>query len=141
MDLKKLKKKKNSKIKVPSVKIVPVDNEHVPVNENGINYVFANIESGIQSGRSRLLSHRNSINIDCGFTADVPEGFELVLDLLPELKERGIEVFKSTFRGKGSVSLSVRNLGREIVNINHCQKIALIKIVPVYELTFKVKNG
>jgi dUTPase len=85
-----------------------------------------------------LLSHRNSVNVDCGFSAKVPDGFELVLDLLPELKERGLEMFKGTLRGEGKVAFSVRNLGREIVNLSHRQKVASIRIVPVYELNFKV---
>src|SRR5687767_4703810 len=80
MALKKIGKKSSKKI--PVVKITPVSPEHTPVNEDGVQYVFANIETSLQGGRTALLSHRNTVNIDCGFTAKVPTGFELVLDLL-----------------------------------------------------------
>jgi hypothetical protein len=79
--------------------------------------------------------------LDLGFTAKVPEGFELVFDLLPELKERGLEVYKNTLRGKDKASIGVRNLGREIVQIRHQDPVAIARIVPVYELTLRVKNG
>lgn len=116
-----------------------MSDDHVPSTYEGVTRVFAHVESNVQGQRVVSLSHRNTFNVDLGFTAKVPDGFELVFDLSPELKERGLEVYKNTLRGEGRAYLSVRNLGREIVQIHHREAVATARIIPVYELTIKVK--
>lgn len=118
--------------------MAPVTPSHTPLSSEGEVRVFAYVESNLQGNRTVALSHRNTFNLDLGFVAKVPDGFELVFDLMPEFKERGLEVYKSTLRGEGRAYLSLRNLGREIVQIRHQEAVATVRIVPVYELTFKV---
>lgn len=139
-ELKKLKKKSRRNT-IPPVEVKTVSDGHVPLKQEGVIRVFANVDANFQGSRIVALSHRNSVVLDLGFTAKVPDGFELVFDLLPELKERGLEVYKNTLRGKDKASIGVRNLGREIVQIRHQDPVAIARIVPVYELTLRVKNG
>lgn len=139
--MKKLKKKKSKKRKttIPPVEISAVSDDHIPSNVDGVTYVYAYIDANFQGARTVSLSHRNTFNLNLGFTAKVPDGFELVFDLTPEFKDRGLEVYKNALRGEGGAYLSVRNLGREIAQIHHRQAVATARIVPVYELTIKVK--
>jgi len=76
--------------------------------------------------------------VDCGFSAKVPEGYKLVIELSPDLREHGLEVYKNTITSESRVNLSVRNVGREVAVVNHRDRVALLRIEPIYPLTFKV---
>jgi dUTPase len=126
---------------VPPVEILLDSAEFCPVSEDGLVWLTANVPVSISGNRQIALSHRNAANVDCGFTAKVPEGYKLVVELSPEKREHGLEVYKNTITGESRVSLSVRNLGREIAVVNHRDRVALLRIEPIYPLTFKVMEN
>ncbi len=135
---KKTRKGKTSSLAVPPVEIQLDDSAFTPITEGNQTFVYANVPFSINGNRQYAMVHRNSSTIDCGFSAKVPEGYKLVLDLLPDLKDHGLEVYKNTIVGEGRVTLSVRNLGREIAVVNHRDRVAALRIEPIYSLTFKV---
>ncbi len=135
------KTEKVSSLLVPPVEIVVDSAEFTPVAEDGLTWLVANVPVSISGNRQVALSHRNAATVDCGFTAKVPEGYKLVLELSPEKKDHGLEVYKNTITGESRVSLSVRNLGREIAVVNHRDRVALMRIEPIYQLTFKVMEA
>jgi dUTPase len=136
---KRLKNEKTSSQDVPPVEITQLESEHyAPVEAPDGFWVVANLPANVQGTRAISLSHRNSFDVDCGFAVKVPEGYKLVFDLSPEYKERGLDVYKNIVTGEGRVTVGVRNLGREIVNINNRIRIASARIEPLYKLTFKV---
>jgi hypothetical protein len=132
------KKEKPSSPSAPSVEISLDSLEFAPIVEANVVWLVANVPFSIAGNRQIALSHRNWATIDCGFSAKVPEGYKLVLELSPDHKDHGLEVYKNTIVGENRVNLSVRNLGREIAVVNHRDRIALARIEPIYPLTFKV---
>lgn len=126
---------------VPPVKVVPDHPDFVPLSEDRLTWVFANVASNLQGSRVIQLTHRSSQSVDCGFIAKVPEGYHLVFDLSPDFKEKGLEIYKNTVVGESRVSLGVRNLGREIIVIRDRERVATVRIEPLYELNFEVVSA
>lgn len=110
----------------------------MPKTENGLTYAFSNVPVSIAGNRQIAMVHRNCSTVDCGFSVKVPEGYKLILDLADELKDHGLEVYKNVITGENRATLSLRNLGREIAVVNHRDRVATMRIEPIYPLTFKV---
>jgi hypothetical protein len=140
--LKKAKKKTGrTSLAVPPVEIKVDKPDFIPTQSiGGTWHLMANVCGNVQGERAVRLSHRNSHNLDCGFTAKVPEGFKMVLELTSEFKDKGLEVYNNVITGEARVGLSVRNLGREIVVIRDREVAAFARIEPLYNLSFEVKN-
>jgi dUTPase len=132
------KKEKVSSQGVPPVEILLDASEYCPDKDG---WVVANVPITIAGTRQIALSHRNSALVDCGFEVKVPVGFKLVVELAPNFKDRGLELFNNTLVGSSRVNFSVRNLGREIIVINHRDRVGFLRIEPVYPLTFKTMES
>lgn len=135
-----LKAKKKGKIssRVPPVEVSLDGPEFTPQAEDGFTWLIANVPVAIDGNRRVALGHRGMATVDCGFSAKVPEGYKLVIELSPDLREHGLEVYKNTITSESRVNLSVRNVGREVAVVNHRDRVALLRIEPIYPLTFKV---
>lgn len=131
------KKEKVSFQNVPPVEVYLDSPEFSPVTENDVSWVVANVPFSIAGTRQVALSHRNSVLVDCGFSVKVPEGYKLVVELSSSFKDHGLEIYNSTIVGDNRVSFNVRNLGREIAVINHRDRVAILRIEPIYPLAFK----
>lgn len=123
---------------VPQVEVDSDEELFVPVTENGTTYVRCNVPINVTGTRSIPLSYRNCCHVDCGFSVKVPDGFRLVVELLPEFKDRGIDAYGNLIIGESRVSVMLRNLGKEIVTINHGVRFAHLRIEPNYLLKIKV---
>lgn len=99
---------------------------------------MANVPMGISGIKMVSLSHRNSSNIDCGFSVKIPDGYKLVVELLSHFKDRGLEIYNNVLTGESRLSFNVRNVGREIVVVNNRDRVAFLRIEPIYPLTFKL---
>lgn len=129
------KKKEKPSSHVPLIKI-SLDSAFFMPSDSG--NLFANVPAVVGGLRQIALSHRNSAVVDCGLSVKVPKGYQLVMDLSPDLKEHGLMIYNNVITGDGRVTISVRNVGREIAIINHRDFVAVMRIEPVYKLKFKV---
>lgn len=143
LEVKKALAKKPRKGKVSSQNVPPVEIqldglEFNPLLEEGLYLVAANLPTTTGGTRQIALSHRNSAQVDCGFNAKIPSGYRLVVELSSNFKDHGIEIYKNSFIGENRISFSIRNLGREIVVINHRDRVGYLRIEPIYPLTLKI---
>lgn len=132
------RKEKASFQNTPPVEIFLDSLEFNPVTENDCAWVMANVPMGISGIKMVSLSHRNSSNIDCGFSVKIPDGYKLVVELLSHFKDRGLEIYNNVLTGESRLSFNVRNVGREIVVVNNRDRVAFLRIEPIYPLTFKL---
>lgn len=126
--------KLKEKVCSPEIEIKLESDEFMPTD----GWVAANIPVAVGSNRQITLSHRSHATIDCGFSVKIPEGYRLILELSPSIKEHGLDVYKNVIIGEDRASISVRNVGREIAVINHRDRIAQLKVEPIYPLKLKV---
>lgn len=133
-----MRKEKTSFLNVPQVEVILSSDEFTPIEQNGEVFVFANIPLGVSGNRQYSLSNRNSCTIDCGMTLKIPKGYRIIIDLIQNLKDRGLVIYNNTIIGDNRLCFGVRNVGREIVVIDHLVAVASIKIEPIYPLKFKI---
>ncbi len=101
----------------------------------------ANIEEDVAGNRKVTLTSRTMAIIDCGFTMELPWGWEANISARSGWASRGLIVTNAPglidpdFRGR--VKVLVANIGKEILVINHGDRIAQIKPVPVYKFRWR----
>lgn len=76
-----------------------------------------------------VLTHRVTATVDLG-EVSVEEGFKLCLSLSPALIARGLVASPLSFT-TGQVSLTVVNVGREIVEIKQGDQVATYWVEPI----------
>jgi dUTPase len=106
--------------------------------------LVANIPDDHTGQRRVALSHRSTVVIDCGFSVKLPYGYKAVIKANQELANHGLimsagpQVVDSG--QKDRVTVTVTNVGKEIVVINHQDKVAQMWIEPVYLFDWVLGN-
>lgn len=83
------------------------------------------------------LPHRGGLIIDCGFSMQLPGGWEAQIRPRSSLGSKGLIIpnapgtIDSDYTGR--IKVAVLNLGKELIVIEDGQKIAQMVIQPVYE--------
>lgn len=113
---------------------MPDDKNFIPTTD----CVRANLVFAIGGNQQCAISYRSSALIDCGCDVKIPEGYRLILDLDDEFKNRGLDIYKNVLIGETRLAAHVRNVGREIVVIEHRSKVFTMRLEPIYPLTIKV---
>ena len=128
------RKKKTATVSSPTLEVKPDDKNFIPTTD----CVYASLPFAIGGNQQCAISHRSSAIIDCGCDVKVPEGHRLVLELDEELKGRGLDIYKNVLTGETRLAAYVRNVGREIVVVEHRCKVFTMRLEPIYPLTIKV---
>lgn len=98
--------------------------------------LVGNIPPDHAGNRVVTLPHRATAVIDCGFSMELPPGFKANVSARSGLASRGLIVtngpgiIDSDYRGR--VKVIVTNVGKEIIVLNHLDRIAQMTIEPVY---------
>lgn len=126
-----------------ATKIVVDDKEFVPQYESAISSVvtvYANLETNPAGQRRIQMPHRSTVTVDCGFSIDLPPGYKAVLKALPEFANRGLIVNEggSVIDGESRVTVTVTNVGKEIIVLEHGKPVAQMYIEPVYRFSWDV---
>ena len=105
-------------------------------HENHIE-LFVNAKSDANGLRRHMLTSRTVCKVDCGFSFIIPEGYHFIVEGMPEHLAKGLIVHQSFTNGRAEVY--VNNLGKEIVVLDHGQKIADLYIIECCEIKRKKK--
>jgi dUTPase len=82
------------------------------------------------------LPHRATVTIDCGVSIELPTAYRAVVKPLPFLANKGLianeglHIIDKTNHGR--IQVTVTNVGKEIIVVNHGDQIAQMYIEPVY---------
>lgn len=112
------------------------DPKFIPQYDEGMNFV------GLLSNNDTVrLQHRGTAEIDCGVTIELPVGYKAVVHPEPSLANKGLLLGTSTVSGR--VRVVVLNVGKEILVINHGDRIAQMAVEPVHIFDWMMveKNG
>lgn len=90
------------------------------------------------------LPYRATVLVDCGFSMELPYGYKATVSARSGLAAKGLVVVNapgqidSDYRGRVKVILG--NVGKEIIVINHGDRIAQMAIEPVYTFDWLVSE-
>jgi len=101
-------------------------------NQSGYQVLKANIEPNAAGVRMVKLPSRASFLVDCGFRMAMEAGWEAEVRITDFWAEKGLVITSPPIRNGERVKVMVTNIAKEIVDINHCSPIALIKPVPAH---------
>lgn len=96
-------------------------------------------------GQQITFPYRHTEIIDCGFKMKIPEGYEALITPRSSMGAKGLIVtnspgtIDSDFCGK--IKVLITNVGKEVACIKHGDRIAQMKIVPVYGFDFEEVEG
>lgn len=120
-------------------KIVVDDKSFIPQYAPDASCVtlMANIEPDHAGLRRATLSHRTTATIDCGLSMELSANYRAVVKAIPDLANRGLTINESPYvidrSNHGRVCVTVTNVGKEIIVINHGDPVAEMYVEPVYE--------
>jgi len=77
------------------------------------------------------LAYRTTVEIDCGFSVDIPSGYRAVVNSIPSMASRGLVVTNSP-NVEGRVKVYLTNVGKQIVTVSHGDTFAQMTLHPVY---------
>ena len=118
--------------------IVVSDEMFMPVYQT-VGAACADLVANIPSGLVSIPS-RTQVMIDCGFSVEIPDGWQGVISLRSSLAMHGLVIpnapciLDSDFRGQ--VKVLVSNIGKNIVVINHGDRFAQMQPMPVTKFKF-----
>ena len=122
-----------------ATEIVADDPKFIPVsNEQNVAVVdlTANLEPDHTGGKRLSLSHRATVVIDCGFSMKLPTHYKALVKVRPDWAARGLIITDGPSvigpNNKARVTVTVTNVGKEIVVINDGDKIAQMWVEPSY---------
>ena len=117
---------------------IKVDEEcFMPLYSEGstLSKLFANLsqkEEDYTGEKYTRIPSRGVVQIDCGFTLDLPVGFKARFSVDEELSSRGLFLVSPNQMVEGRVVLNLMNLGKEFMMIKHKDIIAQMWVEPVY---------
>jgi dUTPase len=98
--------------------------------------LVANLTADHAGIRRVTLPHRATVTIDCGVSIELPTAYRAVVKPTPSLANRGLIVNEGLHiidkANQGRIQVTVTNVGKEIVVVNHGDQIAQMYIEPVY---------
>lgn len=71
---------------------------------------------------------------------ELPKGYQAKISVQEDLGAKGLIVSQNTFIGARRVCFRVRNIGKEIIPINHGDKIATLEIMPYFNIAWEEDN-
>jgi dUTPase len=108
------------------------------VGEHGYFDLMANMPLDAAGQRRSNLSHRSTIVVDCGVEITVPEGYRAVLKVNELLAKKGLLIPNApSYHTGGRVKVQLSNFGREIIQVNHLDKVAQIAVEPIYTIKWE----
>ena len=103
------------------------------LGEYGYFDLVANMPADAAGHKRSTLSHRSTIVVDCGVEITVPTGYRAVLKVNDVLAKKGLLIPNvPAYHTTGRVMVQLSNFGREIILINHLDKVAQIAVEPIY---------
>lgn len=119
--------------------ISPDDPLFIPVQqEDGSFDLVANCGADVHGVKRNTITSRVIQKIDCGFSIDLPRGYYLIIESLPEHTAKGLIVQSAISEQR--VGVWAHNLGKEIIVINNGEKIAKMHVLCSYNAKLKVKE-
>lgn len=118
------------KVSKVATKIDAVEPAFIPKPSEEVNSTSVSVSANLKE--QIRLPHRGTVEIDCGFSMDLPAGFHAVVTAAPQLASRGLLITTPNFYGEGSVKVGVMNVGREILTVDHQQIFATMVVQPAY---------
>ncbi len=143
-------KKKNLQINIED-SISVSDDQKIPIKVFSDHAMFipedcnlvANIKQPDPASRQLLvrIPPRNVVKIECGIKVAPPSGW--ILEVVPksgELSNKGLQIVDAPYviNADEIVSVTFINNGKEILTINHGDKVAKLRISPKYSCEFVV---
>jgi len=101
-------------------------------SQTGYQLLKANLEPDASGKRVARLPSRSSFLIDCGFRMAMEAGWEAEVRITNFWAEKGLTITTPPIRNGERVKVLVTNIGKDVVDINHCSPVALIKPVPTH---------
>lgn len=98
--------------------------------------LVANIPEDAAGVRQYILPHRATQLIDCGFCMELQPGYKALISARSGLASRGLIITNAPgtvdpdYRGR--VRCLVTNVGKEVIVIQHLDRIAQMAIHPIY---------
>lgn len=126
-------------------KIVVDDESFIPQYAPDASCVtlIANIEPDHAGMKRATLSHRTTVVIDCGLSMELSANYRAVIRAIPALANKGLTINESPCivdqSNHGRICVTVTNVGKEIIVINHGDPIAEMYVEPVYEFKWVVE--
>jgi dUTP pyrophosphatase len=106
--------------------------------------LVANLKFDDPNKKLIQLPYRCTTVVDCGFSMEIPFGYKATISARSGLASKGLTVANapgqvdSDYRGRVKVILV--NVGKEIIVINHGDRIAQMAIEPVYTFDWLVSE-
>jgi dUTPase len=120
------------KVQFDEVAFTPIAGEH------GYFDLMSNMPLDAAGQRRTNLSHRSTIVVDCGVEITVPEGYRAVLKVNELLAKKGLIIPNApSYHTGGRVKVQLSNFGREIIQVNHLDKVAQIAVEPIYTIKWE----
>ena len=117
--------------------------EYCDSNTSVVNLV-ANPSADASGAQRVALGHRCTVVIDCGFSMQLPDGYRAVIKSRSNLAERGLIVSDGPgvidVGNNGRVTVTVTNVGKEIIVIEKGDLIAQMWIEPIFLFDWMVKT-
>ena len=102
--------------------------------------LVANIEPDAAGNKRVSMPHRATVVIDCGFSMELPSGYRALVSARSGWANKGLivtngpGVIDPDYRGR--VMCIVTNVGKQIIVINHLDRIAQMAIEPIYTFSW-----
>lgn len=128
-------KKTSPKLSTIKTKIIVREPDFFPTTVGSVAVLKACTPfDRMQMVQRHVVNHRAIVKVDCGFSMDVPTGYRVRFVVDKEFSNRGLILADETIleAGNHEVKVSVVNVGKEIILINHKQVFAGMIIEPIY---------
>ncbi|MEI8270378.1 MAG: dUTP diphosphatase [bacterium] len=119
------------------VKILADSDEFIPSYKTE-KAAAADLVANIPEGKVTILSNR-IVTIDLGFKMALPPGWQAEIKPRSGLSQRGVHIALGTIDEdyRGRMRAVVMNLGKEIIVINHGERIAQLSLKPVFKFDWE----
>lgn len=119
-----------------ATKIVADDPMYVPGYQTPGSACVDLVANITEEGGVLRLPHRGCYVVDCGFSMELPAGYKAEISARSSWASKGLLVANAPGQVdtdyRGRVRVAVLNAGKEIIVINHGDRIAQMSIAPVY---------
>ena len=99
--------------------------------------LMANVPPDHSGAKRVTMPHRATVQIDCGVSIELASGYRAVVKVVPKLANRGLTINESPrvidASNHGRIEVTVTNVGKEIIVIEHGDPIAEMYVEPVYQ--------
>lgn len=131
---------KDSDSQFVKVKIVADSEKFIPRYQTK-GAAAADLVANIPEGKVTILSNRIA-TIDLGFRMALPPGWEAQIRPRSGLSKRGVHVSLGTIDEdyRGRMTAVVMNLGKEIIVLNHEDRIAQLSLKRVHQFDWEVTD-